>query len=254
MSEYMDVRIHGVDRKPGGRYGTVEISGSGKFDGSTECDSFRLSGAGKVENGGLIVCGPLTCSGAGKVAGPLKAESLKVSGALTAEGETEVTGPVQISGSFKIEGNLRAQTLNLSGICTVEGSAAANEMEIGGILRTRADVQAEAFHSAGSLEIGGLLNAETVEIQLAGENRVGSIGGGTVRVVKRSAGFRWFQKRPSLNATLIEADEIELEHTDAETVRGVNVRIGPECVIDRVEYSGTLTTAPNCTVREKVKV
>ena len=61
-------------------------------------------------------------------------------------------------------------------------------------------------------------------------------------------------KRPHLASNLIEADEIDLEYTDCETVRGVNVHIGPECVIDRVEYSGTLTTDANCTVREKVKI
>lgn len=254
MGEYTDIRIHGAERKPGGRYGVVEISGSGKFDGSVECDSFRLSGAGEVENGGLTVHGPLSCSGAGKIGGPVTADSLNASGALTVKAEALVSGPVQVSGSIKVEGNLRADALTVSGICTLEGSAAATGMEIGGILRTPGDVQAEVFRSTGCLEIGGLLNAETVEIQLAGENRVASIGGGTVRVVKRDAGFRFFRKRPCLNATLIEADEITLEYTDAETVRGVNVHIGPECVIDRVEYSGSLTTDANCTVREKVKV
>ena len=63
MGEYTDIRIHGAERKPGGRYGVVEISGSGKFDGSVECDSFRLSGAGEVENGGLTVHGAYSARG-----------------------------------------------------------------------------------------------------------------------------------------------------------------------------------------------
>ena len=60
--------------------------------------------------------------------------------------------------------------------------------------------------------------------------------------------------RPHLAAGLIEADEVDLEYTDCETVRGVKVHIGPECVVDRVEYSGELTTDPYATVGEKVKI
>ena len=118
------------------------------------------------------------------------------------------------------------------------------------------------------------MNAESVELLLRGEDLIESIVGGSVRVKKAddnssihrgininldfSAFTRNFHvstgKRPHLACDLIEADEIDLEYTDCETVRGVNVHVGPECVIDRVEYSGTLTTDANCTVREKVKI
>ena len=133
-----------------------------------------------------------------------------------------------------------------------------NTVKKGGVLKTPGDVQAESLRSTGALNIEGLLNAETVEIELNGDNRVASIGGGrvSVRRGKNMGGFSLFgrQKRSRLKAELIEADEIDLENTDCRTVRGVNVHIGSECVIDRVEYSGTLTTAADAQIGEKVKI
>ena len=258
MTNYNDIHISGSGRASGGRFNSVHISGSGKLQGAVECESFQVSGAGKVEEGGLTVHGPLFCSGAAKIEGPLAAGSGKVSGSLDVEGDaafgegTELT----VSGSIKVEGSLRAGKLSVSGVCKTEGDVSGTEITVSGVLKTPADVQAEKFQSSGALSIDGLLNAETVEIELNGDNAVGSIGGGRVLARNKPRGFSLFgrQKRNCLKTELIEADEIDLENTDCRTVRGVNVHIGAECVIDRVEYSGTLTTAPDAQIGEKVKI
>ena len=238
MTNWNNIHISGGGKVGGGRCGSVNISGSGKIQGDLECESFHVSGAGKVEDGSLTVHGALACSGAAKVEGSVSAVSGRVSGSLHAEGE------------------LKAGKLSASGVCKAEGSISANEINVSGVLKTDKDVQAEHFTSSGALSIDGLLNAETVEISLSGDSMVHSIGGGKVTVQKKEGSFviLGFKRRNHLTSELIEADEIELEYTDCETVRGVNVHIGPECVIDRVEYSGTLTTDANCTVREKVKI
>ena len=237
MTNYNDISISGSGRASGGRFGKVSISGSGKLQGAVECESFHVSGAGKVE-------------------GPVFAESAKISGSFDAEGNAEITGAVEITGSLKTEGDLRCGDLSVSGVIKAAGSIRGNAVSVSGVLKTPADVQAETLRSSGALSIDGLLNAETVEIELNGDNAVGSIGGGRVLVRNKPRGFSLFgrQKRSRLKAELIEADEIDLENTDCRTVRGVNVHVGSECVIDRVEYSGTLTTAADATVGEKVKV
>ena len=101
---------------------------------------------------------------------------------------------------------------------------------------------------------GGVLTVDASSVGLKAKDSV-RIGGGSVTVRRRTGSFGLFsRKRPHLISELIEADEIDLEYTDAQTVRGVNVRIGSECVIDRVEYSGTLTTAADAQIGEKVKI
>lgn len=273
MSPYRNLEIIGVSKEAGGRFARVLIVGSGKILGDVECDSFELPGAGKVENGGLIVHGPMEVSGAGSVEGAVRAASLDVNGSLKTEQSCEISGDLDVNGSLKTEGpccvggaadicgswktqgNLTVGKLEVTGSLDVEGRLQASEAEIDGILKVDGEVQAEVFRAGGAVLINGLLNAETVELEVSGEDRIGSIGGGSV-TVRRGAHhiLGIFRKRPHLSAELIEADEIDLEYTDCRTVRGVNVRIGPECVIDRVEYSGSLTTDANCTVREKIKV
>lgn len=256
MGSYNDIHISGVGKQSGGCFGAVQISGSGKLLGPVECTSFHVSGAAKVESGGLTVRGPVVCSGAAKVEGPLYAQSARVSGSLSTEAEAVLEELAEVSGSFKIEGALRVGSLKVSGVCKAEAGIRGDEITVSGVLKTPADVQAETLRSSGALSIDGLLNAERVEIELNGENNVHSIGGGSVRVRRKSTGFSLFgmQRRTRLNTELIEADEIDLEYTNAQTVRGVNVHIGNECVIDRVEYSGTLTTDAYATIGERIKI
>ena len=49
MSDKMDMRISGSSTMPGGEYGKVSISGSGKVQGNLKCESLSCSGAGKVK-------------------------------------------------------------------------------------------------------------------------------------------------------------------------------------------------------------
>lgn len=275
MDNYRNLEILGVGSQNGGRFGKVVIAGSGKITGDLECDSFSLPGAGKVEDGSLTVHGPIRIDGAGKVEGPVRGERLAVSGSIKAEKSCEISGDLHVNGSFKvehgpcavggkakvsgsikIEGDLRVGVLDVDGSAAIEGSLLAAEIEADGSLKVNGEVQAERFRAAGVVNVDGLLNAETVELLVSGEDLIQSIGGGKVTVRPGKNGFSLFglRKRPHLISELIEADEIDLENTDCRTVRGVNVRIGSECVIDRVEYSGSLTTAPDCTVREKVKI
>lgn len=57
----------------------------------------------------------------------------------------------------------------------------------------------------------------------------------------------------TLEVETIEGEDIDLESTKAELVRGRNVVIGAGCEIERVEYSGTLTVDKAAKVGEQVK-
>lgn len=273
---YENLEILGVGNRNGGRFGRVVIAGSGKITGELECESFSLPGAGKVEGGGLTVHGPIEIDGAGKAEGPVRGESLEVNGSFKAEAGCEIAGDAAVDGSFrveggpcavggkldvdgslKVEGALTVGELEADGAVSVEGSVRAEGLvDVDGVFKAVGEVQAETFRADGVVKIDGLLNAETVELTLSGEDRIESIGGGRVTVRGGRRGFSLFArtKRPCLSAELIEADEIDLEYTDCRTVRGVNVHIGSECVVDRVEYSGTLTTAADAQIGEKVKI
>lgn len=262
---------------------SAEISGAGTVEGDlTVSEGFSCDGSGKVQ--GTLRARSVEADGALRVERDFYAETVEVSGALKVEGDfhaaavevdgscktardAEITEKLEIDGAFRTEGRLTTGELEVDGTCVAAKGVSARMVHVDGILKAEADVQTETLSADGALKIDGLLNAETVEIWLKGDSYVESIGGGRVQVRRSTNRFELtiggfsFQglfgpkkKNGHLAVNVIEADDIVLECTGAKTVRGVNIHIGPDCEIDRVEYSGTLTTDANTTVREKVKI
>ena len=95
-------------------------------------------------------------------------------------------------------------------------------------------MQAEEFRSSGSVRIDERLTAEEVEIDLGGTSKIPTIEGESVRV-KATGGF--FRIRGELTAESIKGEDIELEATTANLVKGETVYIGPHCKIAVVEAS-----------------
>ena len=116
-------------------------------------------------------------------------------------------------------------------------------------------VEAEAVRISGMAGIPGLLNAETVEIAADRGIRIGSIGGGSIRIYKPTQVSLLGLFRSSCSCAQagdIEGDDVDLEYTQADVVRGRRVRIGEGCSIGRVEYSESLDALPG-TVGEAVQ-
>lgn len=117
------------------------------------------------------------------------------------------------------------------------------------------DIEAETAALSGAVEIGGLLNAETVEISANPAVHIHAIGGGTIRVLQKDTTtflgiFHTSPGRARIGS--IEGDNIELENVEAEIVRGKYVRIGHGCRIGTVEYGEDLEAEPG-TVRQSTQ-
>lgn len=238
MSDKIDLNISGASVMPGGDYGTVRISGSGKINGNLRADSLRCSGAAKVE--GDVVTGELECSGGCKI-----------------EGNAEVE-QAHISGGFKVNGSLSGGSFRVSGAIKAEGLLHCQQLLMSGELKVGQDVEAEEVHLTGCAEIGGLLNADTIEIKSYGSSDIKEIGCSSLTVRKNAKEnlvrrFFGYDIACALEAGTIEADRADLEYTTADVVRGRDIVIGPGCKIRRIEYTGTCQAADG-TVTEMVKI
>ena len=226
----------------------------------------KIAGAGDVTGG---VYGDVTIAGAGTVRGDLDANALKVAGTadmqgtvvakrVVVNGTATFNGDVQtseftISGTSDVRGGLGVGVLKVSGACTISGSVNAQRIEIRGTTKIAGDVQAESFEAQGVFSVGGLLNAGTVTIKLYGGCDAHDIGGETIDVRLGSAwAFLPFFGDRNLTADAIEGDTVYLENTRAKVVRGANVTIGPDCQIDLVEYTGTLSGSAGVVASRKV--
>lgn len=233
-----NININGSGSVSGGTYDTVTINGSGQVNGDLTCHSMTINGSGSV-HGNLKAAGSFTINGSGRV-----------------EGSITESGSVSISGSGKVGGSVHCQTFRSSGSASVNGDCEGEDIEI-----------------SGGGHIGGLLNGEKVRIYLYNNNhpKIGSIGGTDIQVKHKPGGNGsnggWHVKifgieigsgthgEPGqLETDTIEGDVIDLAFTRAARVSGRVVKIGPGCVIDRVEYTESVEIdSENSTVDKVVQ-
>ena len=238
------VSISGSGRLGGGEYARVAISGSGRVDGDLVAEGLRISGSGK--DSGRTEVGQIVISGSGRFAGAVRAEEMRV------------------SGSAKVEGPVDAKELKSSGSFQAEGDIAAEFFKSSGSFRVGGDVEADIFKASGGFDIAGLLSADKVEIRLAGRCTAREIGGERIHVERPdSLGVALLSGlakmltgggTAELRTTQIEGDEIHLENTIADVVRGKRVEIGPGCNIGIVEYTETLKVHDDAKVERQQKI
>ncbi|QAA77237.1 MAG: hypothetical protein BIP78_1471 [Candidatus Bipolaricaulis sibiricus] len=237
---------------------SISISGSGRVSGG-EYTQVRISGSGRVE--GDVVAQEIRVSGAARFHGDVKAKEIGVSGAGKFSGRVEADVLVT-SGSCGIEGDAEVKELRSSGAQRIGGSFRGHYVRVSGVLHVARDLETDVFTSSGKFEIGGLLSADRVEIKLVGDSRAQEIGGENIDI-RASSGFsfgfsltRGLQFGVGIGTLVvkqIEGDNVHLEATTAEVVRGKVVRIGPACRIGRVEYTESLEVHPEAAVGERIK-
>ncbi|MDO3662893.1 polymer-forming cytoskeletal protein [Bacillus sp. C28GYM-DRY-1] len=223
--------INGSGSSKGGTFQSVEINGSGTVAGDVECDTFSFNGTGTAD--GSVKAKAVTISGSGKIHGDVEAKFIR------------------INGTGIIEGEVSAKQLKIAGSTTIGGTVKADNIVISGKAVMEADCETETFQSEGKCKVSGLLNVDQVFIKLsAGESYVREIGCRHLQVTGRKGMLTLLRllPQPVLTAELIEGDEIDLTNTKAKTVRGNKVKIGPNCQIEAVEYSGVYTCDPSASV------
>jgi cytoskeletal protein CcmA (bactofilin family) len=126
-------------------------------------------------------------------------------------------------------------------------------------LTTQGDCKAEVFTARGIFTIGGLLNVGELDVKLYQNCQAKEIGAERISIRRASLlnHLNLFFKPSSnaiLSASIIEGDEIYLEHTKAQIVRGKHVTIGPGCDIELVEYKEYYAHAKGTIVKVNRKV
>lgn len=235
------IKISGSGSSGGGDFDQIKISGSGKISGDSRCNLFKISGSVSIE--GNIEMGEGNVSGTAKFSSYLKAEELKISGSASCEGEVNVK-KLKISGSF-------------SGDASVSGE----EIEVTGGLKLDGDCNAETFEVRGQCKIGGLLNADRVEISLEGKSDIKAIGAETIQIkcghyggLLREVIGLFTDQSQRMYCESIEGDDIFLENTTCDVVRGGKIVIGKGCQIKLVEYTDSLEVHSEAQIETQTKI
>ncbi len=155
---------------------------------------------------------------------------------------------MEVDGVCKINGNVRVKYMfEMDGVCNIAGDLDAEDVDFGGRMNITGNMSAEKVRVEGSLTVNRTLNAGELDLKFQGQARAKEVVGGKIRIHLRT-GTGHFQ------AELIEGDEIDIERSRVDTIRGGRVAIGKGCAVGKVEYRDELTLHPKAVVKEKVKL
>lgn len=217
--------------------------------------------------------GKISSAGDMAIRGKIRTETLKSMGDLHAA-EDVIAGKIQIYGDADFKGTLTAEETQIYGDARFHQGVKIQDLKVFGNLRAQV-IDADSFQVHGELEEAEALNAEKAlfngefhvkqsmnlgkgEMNLAGKSTVKEIFCESLRVSSRESGYQGIfaglvsrGKGGTLTVELIEGDELDLENTHCDTVRGRNIRIGKGSKIRRVEYQESLKIFEDGEVLEK---
>lgn len=220
-----DLRINGHGSASGGKYDSVNINGSGRIDGDLDCIDLKINGQCNLK-------------------GNINANYVK------------------INGNSSIDGNVESKKLEINGATDIKGSFYSENAEIYGSISIDGDCNAEFLKIEGSFKNEGLLNADELELSLHGSSQADEIGGSKI-TIKRKGKYDLFGLKSMIFAfgrgkelitQSIEGDEIYLENTKAQIVRGDTIELGPGCEIELAEYKNSFKVNKDSTVAEHQKI
>ena len=173
---------------------------------------------------------------------------------------------IRIAGACNIVGKIDANLLKISGSCNSNENIKSEEIkvyssfeniEVYGELKTLGNFEGNSFYGYGRVDIEGLLSADKVEIIIHDNSEIKEIGGENISIKnntsKKLFGILFNQtKKGYVRCNLIEGDNIYLENTICDIIRGENITIGKGCTIGTIEYSNNLTVDKESIVRNEV--
>lgn len=191
-----------------------------------------VNGSAKVL--GAVEVGSVEAVGLLSVGGDLTAGDVRVRGRLSAGGATRCTGRLESKGTARFVGPVEAAELRVQGRteCSV-GLRVTGRASVEGQLLMPDAFAAGSLEFAGSLSVGGSLEANEVHGTLEGESRVGRVK--ATRLELRRPSFPPWKRGGEFLTERIDADEVRLEGTRVEYLVAREIHLGPDCHVNRAE-------------------
>lgn len=188
---------------------------------------FNLEGIGTLNGGEFRT---ITVEGVGNCTNDLKAKSIEIEGVFSCSGKVE-TDYLSSEGTTNMKSDLRAKKIIVEGLLSVEnGKVEANEIICDGLIKTHGEISADVIMADGCIEAKEIV-------------------GDHITIDSHQHGFLSMFNHYKSEIQLIEATTIELTGVTAETVNGKNIDIGPDCRIQNIDCSGTLSIDKRSSVR-----
>lgn len=247
-------------------------SQEGNGEGMIDLDERNITTAGDVDvTEGTY--GRISCAGDLRMTGKVQADSIKSAGDLMARGDVLVEN-MSIFGNAEFRANLKASSVSTFGDLESRGTVDAGELKVYGSMKGKVfniekltvygdigsaeEINCDSIEVNGELHIEGAMNIGSGILNIMGHSSVNEIFCQDLRVNADEGSYKGILaglisrgKGGRLEVQLIEGDDITLENTTCDIVRGKNIKIGREARIRRVEYQESLEIFENGEVKER---
>ena len=258
-------RVTGVSMTALDRGERVSVDGIGSFE-DVDCETFSVDGTCSVA--GDVLADRVLVSGAADVGGRVDARELDSDGSLSVGGVVHVDA-VHLDGATDVGGNLDAHEVDGEGATEVQGSVVASEarfdgtVSVGGLTDVTtltvdgvgrfADVNAGTFAVEGALEAADVA-ADSFTLTLGDDSTADAVTAPEIRVRRGDRDALLLDR--FVGATggtfavgTVAGETVDLDATDAETVVGERVTLGPDADV-AVVYTDHLDADPDAVVGE----
>lgn len=277
-NERKNLSLHDGSVGVGGLYNEVKVNDNSKIDGDINCILVKCSDGSTIN--GNIEAQEVYINDGSHTTGNISSKTIKIKDGSSVNGNIKII-TAKINDGSKVYGDINAEELivkdgaSINGSVTsktiylhdgsnVTGNVKGEEIKINDSVKIGKDCECEKFTGSDCFQIGGLLNAEEINITLNGNCSVKEIGGNNISVhipknfnsmsifgigiIRADIGVGY------LTTDIIEGDTIYLENTKAKIVRGSNITIGDNCSIGKVEYKENFNAAKKAIVNEQLKI
>lgn len=230
MNNLGSVKILGESSISGGLYNNITILGEAFTRGNIECNKITVLGELKIN-------------------AEVKADGIKILGNVVANNKCIVNNKLKILGQLDAKDDFQINKAKVLGKGNFEKNLIFQEITVLGEVNIKGNCEGNFFKSKGQVNVDGLLSAEKIDIDPKSVNIINEIGGSEI-IIKKSRLFIVIQGKVISN--IIEGDKITLESTNCKIVRGHDINILTGCVIDKIEYTGTLNKYGDSSIGEEI--
>lgn len=206
-----------------GTYPKLICYGSYTMLGTVRADYMSLTGT--LDGQYALTAGSLRATGAIRVP-TLGGNNIFFYGTSSMRGILQVNKSVTLLGCYIGDGPIVCPIVNIEGTATISGRITAAQITAKGVLSL------------------GMLNAETIRVEFADQSHCTGLLGKKIIISRKPmpALLRLFapvrsNQDPKFHVnSSITGEYVSLEHVTVDTVKGVDVNIGPGCHVNKVFY------------------
>lgn len=190
-----------------------------------------INGIGKINGGNYK---NISINGIGSILNSVNSENITLVGTCKAFGNI-TCNDISVEGTFSCNSDIEFTNIaNIEGLISIDGNFQGKEIILN-----------------GKVNVKGLMSADKMNICTCAKSTIKEIGGEDIIVTSTKGGI--FNK-PYLYVDSIEGDNITLEKTICNIVRGHNITINKGCRIKKLEYTGTIFLNPKSKIDELIKL